>query len=756
MKPSFSRRCGCLAVVALLTLTLTAQPRLEGLAALSGDGATRIGSMALDASGNIYLTGTTTSADLATPGAYRTKRTSSILYAYSINDGSLEPSYPTRSGYTSDVIGDPRQNGEAYALTPDGLLKTTDSGATWALAGGGLPPGAGPRFLAFAPSQPDVLYVLFAQGIYRSTDSGRSWSAASPLSAVVPPDLKTIVSSLAIDPFDAAHVLAYGYYSYDSRDGGQTWRELPTPLVQAAFDPLQRGVVCALVSEPSGPGFRNVLVRSTDGGSSFQQVPGRPVTEPQTFLLDGKRAGRIYISGYNDFGTDPGIYRSEDNGASWALGISTAQRQFLQDTQSGEVFAVTGSEGILRSTDGFRSVTQMKIKAYLGTATIVSSGKLLVRFPNVNTGDAFVAKLDPAGRLQYFTYIGALFQSSGNAITVDSQGRAIVGGFSSGEVIPNMTSLTGGAPGSTVLFRLSRDGSQMEYATWAPGGTINALALDAKEDIYLGGTTGEYFYATPGSAQPYFTDWPRLPQGPTHNDGFMAKITRDGDQLVYSTFMGYGGVDRAWTISVDSQGNAYAAGTRVWKLNADGSAFLWSTTLQPGEILSGVIDREGNYYVCGATRWTDMYTTPNAFQHDAPPSYGVNPGDVRFNPPELDGFVAKFDADGGVVYSTLLGGSSNDSATRIALDENGQVIVAGYTRSTDFPVRNPMGDGPAAAFLTRLNADGSDVVYSTYMPGDGELRPVGLALRPGDGLILVRSPGLPGTATVELITENLH
>jgi hypothetical protein len=712
--------------------------------------------MAVDASGNIYLTGTTTSADLATPGAYRTKRSSSNLYAYSIGDGSLEPSYPTQSGYSSDVIGDPRQNGAAYALTSGGLLKTTDSGVTWALVGGGLPSGAAPRFLAFAPSQPDVLYILFAQGIYRSIDSGRSWGAASPFSAVMPPDLKTIVSSLAVDPFDAAHVLVYGYYSYDSRDGGQTWHELPTPLVQAAFDPLQRGVVCALVSEQSGSVFRNVLVRSTDGGSSFQQVPGRPVTQPQTFLLDAKRAGRIYVSGYNDFGTDPGIYRSEDKGASWSLGISTAPGQFLQDTQSGEVFAVTGSEGILRSTDGFRSVTQMKIKAYLGTATIVSSGRLLVRFPNVSTGDAFVAKLDPAGRLQYFTYIGALFQSSGTAITIDSQGRAIVGGFSSGEVIPNMTSLTGGAPGSTVLFRLSRDGSQMEYATWAPGGIINALALDVNEDIYLAGTTGEKFFATPGSAQPYFTDWPHLPQVPLHRDGFMAKITRDGDQLVYSTLMGYGGVDRAWTISVDSQGNAYAAGTRVWKLNADGSAFLWSTTLQPGEILSGVIDKEGNYYVCGATGWTDMYTTPNAFQHDAPPNYGVNPGDVRFNPPELDGFVVKFDADGGVVYSTLLGGSSNDSATRIALDDNGQVIVAGYTRSTDFPVRNPMGDGPAAAFLTRLNADGSDVVYSTYMPGDGELRPVGLGLRPGGGLILVRSSGIPATATVELITENLH
>lgn len=48
----------------------------------------------------------------------------------------------------------------------------------------------------------------------------------------MPPDLKTVVSSLAIDPFDAAHVLAYGYYSYDSRDGGQTWHELPTTLVR--------------------------------------------------------------------------------------------------------------------------------------------------------------------------------------------------------------------------------------------------------------------------------------------------------------------------------------------------------------------------------------------------------------------------------------------------------------------------------------------------------------------------------------------
>ncbi len=97
-------------------------------------------------------------------------------------------------------------------------------------------------------------------------------------------------------------------------------------------------------------------------------------------------------------------------------------------------------------------------------------------------------------------------------------------------------------------------------------------------------------------------------------------------------------------------------------------------------------------------------------------------------------FVAKLSADGShVVYATYLGGSGADVGYGIAVDNGGNAYVTGDTRSADFPLAMPWQDklaGAADVFVAKLNADGSRLLYSTYFGGSGGERGLGIAVDP--------------------------
>ncbi|MCS7154159.1 MAG: SBBP repeat-containing protein, partial [Bacteroidia bacterium] len=99
-----------------------------------------------------------------------------------------------------------------------------------------------------------------------------------------------------------------------------------------------------------------------------------------------------------------------------------------------------------------------------------------------------------------------------------------------------------------------------------------------------------------------------------------------------------------------------------------------------------------------------------------------------------DVFVTKLNATGsGMVYSTYLGGSSDDRGYGIAVDGSGHAYVTGYTNSTNYPVtagafQTTHGGGYADVFVTKLNATGSGLVYSTYIGGSGDDAGYGIAV----------------------------
>jgi hypothetical protein len=204
---------------------------------------------------------------------------------------------------------------------------------------------------------------------------------------------------------------------------------------------------------------------------------------------------------------------------------------------------------------------------------------------------------------------------------------------------------------------------------------------------------------------------------------------------------------------VDGSGNAYVTGQTnstnfptanplqptnstgffdafVTKLNAAGTALVYSTYLGGGshEFGNGIaVDGSGNAYVTGETQSTDFPTCPSSLSVCAStgtPLQSANAGGMDGND---DAFVAKVNAAGSaLVYSTYLGGSSDDTGYGIAVDSSSNAYVAGVTASTDFPTASAFqpafggGLSDGDAFVAKLNAAGSDLAYSSYLGGSGD------------------------------------
>jgi hypothetical protein len=289
--------------------------------------------------------------------------------------------------------------------------------------------------------------------------------------------------------------------------------------------------------------------------------------------------------------------------------------------------------------------------------------------------------IDPG--LGFSTFVGGAGTEAGNAIAVDRKGNAYVTGTTMSPDFPTTpgafdTTYNGGL-GDVFVAKLNATGNGLVYSTFL-GGAGNdvgeGIVLDRAGRAYIAGRTDSADFPTTAGA--FDT---------TQNGGsdvFVAKLNRAGDALAYSTFVGGAGQDRGLDISADPAGNAYITGSAG-----------------PG----------------------NFPTTPGAF-------------DTTYNGGLSDVFVAKLNATGSaLVYSTFLGGFGGEFGEGLAVDEAGQAYVAGLTDSTDFPTTRGAFDrtyngGGSEAFVTKLNATGSALPYSTFLGGAVYDEGFGLALDP--------------------------
>jgi Beta-propeller repeat/FG-GAP-like repeat len=299
----------------------------------------------------------------------------------------------------------------------------------------------------------------------------------------------------------------------------------------------------------------------------------------------------------------------------------------------------------------------------------------------------------------------------------------------------------------------------LTYSTYLGGSSNDAavsIAVDSSGNAYVtGGTTSSDFPVSSEYQSTYGGSSGSCSTYPFQcGDAFVTKINAAGSSVAYSTYLGGSANDTAFGIAVDADGDAYVAGEThstnfpvttgafqttlkgthngfVTKLSAAGSALTYSTYLggsNEDTAASVVVDSSGDAYVVGRTTSTNFPVTTGAFQ--------------TTEQGNQDGFVTKLNSTGTAqVYSTYLGGSENDAANGVAIDSSGNAYVAGQTTSTNFPVVNgyqtsfagggtDCGSGIVCGdvILTKLNAAGSALLYSTYLGGSAEESGVGITV----------------------------
>jgi hypothetical protein len=357
--------------------------------------------------------------------------------------------------------------------------------------------------------------------------------------------------------------------------------------------------------------------------------------------------------------------------------------------------------------------------------------------------------IDPV--LAYSTYLGAT--TIGYSIAVDASGNAYVTGETLSTYFPVTPGAfqTGWGGGSADAFvsKFNAAGSALIYSTYLGENDFEygaGIAVDASGNAYVSGdTSSSDFPTTPGAFQTTFGGGggfgtcPGIWSGGC--DPFVTKLNATGSALVYSTYLGGTGPDVGTGITVDTSGNAYVTGSTassdfpttpgafqtvyggngnafVSKLNATGSALVYSTYLggSGGDSAASIaVGATGNAYVTGGTESSNFPTTAGAFQT----TYGGT-GDCYNGWSCGDAFVTQLNATGSaLVYSTYLGGSSGDSGASIAVGAAGSAYVTGGTTSSNFPTTaGAFQTACCGAFVSKLNAHGSTLVYSTYLGGD--------------------------------------
>lgn len=338
----------------------------------------------------------------------------------------------------------------------------------------------------------------------------------------------------------------------------------------------------------------------------------------------------------------------------------------------------------------------------------------------------------------YGTYLGGDLPDYGRQIAVDPNGNVYLAGRSESTNFPTQTVQlpTSGQHGiDAFVTKFNADGTQADYIFWFY--TLVFFALDEADDIVVdaeghayvvGNTASDDFCSLFGTVPGYNS---------TYNNGgdaFLLKIKPDGSGLVYCTFLGGSDLDRATAVAIDDEGNAYVTGGTfstdfithtntinsqhggvrdmfLLKIDPTGTAVLHASLLGgtgQDEARSIALDADNNVYLTGWTNSPNFTTTTGVVG----PTYGGN----------FDAFLVKLNTVTPTLeYATYIGGSQEDRAYGLAVDNDGYAYIGGLTRSDDFPVTanayTPQPQGGSDGFIAKLNHTASQFTFSTFVGG---------------------------------------
>ena len=457
------------------------------------------------------------------------------------------------------------------------------------------------------------------------------------------------------------------------------------------------------------------LILRTDAGEIrqskpvvYQQIDNAKRIIPASYLIKGKRQIAFQIANYD---------RSKPLVIDPTLAFSTYLGGSGMDRGDGIAVDSAGNAYITGGTPS--------------TNFPVTPGAFQTVRAGLFDTDAFVTKMNSTGTaLIYSTYFGGDNRDSGNDIALDGSGNAYITGLTDSSNLPTTPGAFRTMPALTDEFdafamKLNATGTALVYSTYL-GSIIGAgIAVDSAGNAYIAGQAAAAYPTTPGAFQ-------TMSGG--NSDAFVTKLNTTGTALVYSTFLGGSGFDLATDIAIDSGGNAYVTGQAgagfpvtpgafqtsfngvnndafVTKLNATGSALVYSTFLGGSGNDTGnglAVNAAGNAYVTGTSDSVNFPFSPGAFQ--------------TMKAAGQDAFVTELSVAGSALaYSTYLGGDGNDFGLDVALDTAGNASVIGSTDSSNFPttadaIQSDNGGG-VDVFITRLNATGTGLLFSTYLGG---------------------------------------
>ncbi len=370
-------------------------------------------------------------------------------------------------------------------------------------------------------------------------------------------------------------------------------------------------------------------------------------------------------------------------------------------------------------------------------STADSTAAALIGFRVGRYNPGYPLVIDPV-ILSYSTYLGANAEDSpARGIAIDDDGNAYITGSVRGTGFPVEGPIQEENNGETDVFisRLSSTGNSLVYSTFIGGAgddSGQAIAVDGDGNAWVAGYTFSADFPLSYPIQQYLGNSSGTETG-TNVDAFVFKLSASGDQLLFSTFLGGGGQDRARSIGVDPGGSVYVAGDTastnfpvknafqstsrgnmdafVSHFDSTGKTLLYSTYLggvNTDRVRDIAVAPSGSVFIVGGTSSED-FPIRGGFQQ----KWGGGPNEA---------YVAKLSAAGNaLVYSTFLGGASSEEAAAVAVNGKGEAYVAGFTNSTDFPLKNAIQttlkeDGDV--FVSRLTAGGNTLIYSTLLGGD--------------------------------------
>ncbi len=306
------------------------------------------------------------------------------------------------------------------------------------------------------------------------------------------------------------------------------------------------------------------------------------------------------------------------------------------------------------------------------------------------SNDIFVAKFDPSGReLIFSTYLGSYGDDRAVDIAVDSEGRIHLTGFSTSPEFPlknPIQSKFGGgsmaAGGDAIVVILDASGSEILFSTFM-GGTFDdfgrSIALEKDGSIVVCGATISEDFPVEKPLQEFYGGGPR--------DGMIFKLAPMGAGLIYSTFLGGTGNDELWSVAIGPDSHAYFG---------------------------------------GVTTSRDLIVV-EPFQE----AYGGGNRDIM---------LAKLPSGGAAWdFVTYLGGTAEDYARAIAVDQEGFLYITGFSFSGNYPRRNPFDNtygGSRDVIVTKMTPDAKELVFSTFLGDTSVEEGYAIALTP-DGEVVV-------------------